>query len=74
MGEYGFRGGIHNTPLYSKLTNGTNKLEWYITLSRQDKFGTNTRAFWALCKLLRKQSVVIKAPEPHQEADLMTLS
>ncbi len=62
MSEYDSRYGIHNTPLSSKLTNGTNKLKGYITLSWKGQFGANTRAFWALYKLLRKQIVVNTAP------------
>ncbi len=38
------KGRIHKTPFSSKLTNGNNKLECYITLSWKGHAGTNTLA------------------------------
>jgi hypothetical protein len=42
--EYDTRGGIHNTTFSSKLTNGPNTLECYITVGCKWLLGTNTLA------------------------------
>ncbi len=42
--EYSIRDSIHNTPFSSQLTNGSSKLECFITLNWKGLSGTKTRA------------------------------
>ncbi len=39
--------GVHNTSFSSELTNGPNKIEWYITLGLKCVQGTNTLVYLA---------------------------
>jgi hypothetical protein len=45
--EYGPWGGIHNTSLSLKFTNGTNKLECLSLVSLSSLVLSNAQAYWA---------------------------
>ncbi len=53
---------VYITLFYYQLTNRPNKQEYYITLGWKGLPGTNTSAYWAIHKLLRKWSVVNTDP------------
>ncbi len=45
---------IYNTSFSALLTNGANKLECYISISRKGSQRTSTLAYWACLKVMKK--------------------
>jgi hypothetical protein len=45
---------IHSTSFSSKLFNGPNMKQYYISLGLKDFLGTNTPAYWSLSKVMKK--------------------
>jgi hypothetical protein len=46
--------GVHNTSFSSELSNGPNKIEWYITLGLKCVQGTNTLVYLAPSYVTKK--------------------